>query len=144
MRWPLVRSSTRRILIGMVCGAGAGVLLHHAAFGGPQGPVEEADWSWRVAAFAGIVAVLGGIAGGILRASGWAMFAGGLIGAILVGLGGVVATRHLKGLVYSLLGAPVGAIIVFCMNSAERWKKPVGRASVPPASAGVWDDELDR
>src|SRR5262249_47314329 len=81
MRWALVWSSIRRILIGMVCGAAAGIILHYAAFGGPQGPVEEANWSVRVAALASIVAVLSGIAGRVLRASGWAMFAGGLIGA---------------------------------------------------------------
>jgi hypothetical protein len=99
MRCPLVRFSVRRILVGVVCGAGLGVLLQYAAFGGPQGPVEAANWFVGVVAFASIVAVLGGIAGGVLRASGWAMFAGGIIGAILVGVGGVVATLHIKGLI---------------------------------------------
>ena len=40
---------------------------------------EEAHWLVTVVAFASIVAVLGGIAGGVLRAGGWAMFIGGLI-----------------------------------------------------------------
>ena len=144
MRWPLVRLSVRRILVGMVCGAGVGVLLHHAAFGGPQGPVEEANWFVRVVAFAGIVAVLGGIAAGMLKASGWAMLAGGLIGTMFVGILGVVATHHVKGLIYSFLGVPCGALVVYLYEVGRERTKPADKASVPPASAGVWDHELDR
>ncbi len=143
MRWRLVWFSGRRILIGMVCGAGAGVLLHYAAFGGPQGPVEERTWLVQVATFASIVAVLGGIAGGVLRASGWAMFAGGLIGAIPVGVAGVVATLHLKGLIYSFLGAPVGALVVFLHQLGREMPKPADMSYIPQASAGVSDKELD-
>jgi len=130
-------------LVGVVCGAAIGVVLHYAAFGGPQGPVEEANWHVRVAAFAGIVAVLGGIASGVLRASGWAMFVGGLIGAILVGVGGVVATHHLKGLVYSFLGAPFGALFVFLYEVGRGVAKPADKACVPQTSAGVWDSDQE-
>ncbi len=143
MRWPLVCFSVLRIVIGIVCGGGAGALLHYAAFGGPQGPVEEANWFGGVVAFASIVAVLGGIASGVLRPSGWAMFVGGIIGAILVGVAGVVATQHPKGLIYSFLGAPVGALLVFLYEFGREVAKPADKASVPPASAGVWDKELD-
>ncbi len=144
MRWPLVRFSVRRMVVGVVCGAGLGILLQYAAFGGPQGPIEEANWFVGVVAFASIVAVLGGIAGGVLRASGWAMFAGGIIGAILVGVGGVVATLHIKGLIYSFLGAPFGALLVFLYEVGREVAKPADKACVPPASAGVWDHELDQ
>lgn len=144
MRWPLLWFWVRRILIGMVCGAGAGVLLHYAAFGGPQGPVEEANWTVRVVGFASIVAVLGGLAGGTLKASGWAMLAGGLAGAILVGVGGVVATHHLKGLIYSFFGAPCGALVVYLYEIGREGTEPADKAWVPPAPGGVWDNELDR
>lgn len=135
MRWSLVR----RILIGMVCGAGVAVVLSYTAFGGPQGPVEEATWFLSLVEFAGIVAVLGGIAGGVLRPSGWAMFAGGIVGAIVVGLLGVVVTRHLLGLSYSLVGAPLGALLVFLVGIRREAGKPV----VPAAADGVWDKEFD-
>jgi hypothetical protein len=128
----------------MVCGAGAGVLLFYAALGGPQGPIEEANWFERVVEFACIVAVLGGIAGGVLSASGWAMFAGGLIGAIVVGVLGVAVTHHLKGLMYSLLGVPVGAVFVFLYGAGREEAKPAAKTSPPPTSAGVWDKEPDR
>jgi uncharacterized membrane protein (UPF0136 family) len=144
MRWPLVWFPVRRILIGIVCGAGAGFLLHYAAFGGPQGPVEERIWLVQAATFSSIVAVLGGIAGGVLRASGWTMLAGGLIGAILVGVAGVVATHHLKGLIYSFLGAPVGALVTFLYQVGRKIPKRADKACMPPASAGVSDKELDR
>ncbi len=139
-----IRFPIRRILVGIVCGAGVGVLLHFAAFGGPQGPVEEANYSVWVAESAGIVAVLGGIAGGVLRASGWAMLAGSIVGAIVVGVGGVLATQHIKGLVYSLLGVPFGALLVFLYGVVRESAKPEDKAGVPPASAGIWDRELDR
>jgi hypothetical protein len=97
----------------------------------------------RVVAFASIVAVLGGIAGGVLSASSWAMFTGGLIGAILVGVGGVLATHHLKGLMDSILGAPLGALLVFLYGVGREVAKPAGKACLPPVSSGVWDNELD-
>jgi hypothetical protein len=72
------------------------------------------------------------------------MFAGGIIGAILVGVGGVVATLHIKGLIYSFLGAPFGALLVFLYEVGREVSKPADKACVPPASAGVWDHELDQ
>ena len=67
----------------------------------------------------------------------------GLIGAILVGVAGVVATQHLKGLIYSFIGAPVGALVVFLYEVGREMPKSADKACVPPASAGVWDKELD-
>jgi hypothetical protein len=94
--------------------------------------------------FACIVAVLGGIEGGVVSASAWAMFAGGLIGAIMMGVVGVALTHHLKGLMYSILGVPVGALFVFLYGAGREVAKPADKTRVPPASAGVWDKELDR
>src|SRR4051794_9045038 len=102
----------RRMLVGMACGAGVGVLLYYAVNGGKKEGVGAANESREVVATAAIMAVLGGVAGGLLRASGWAMFAGGIVGAIVVGVGGVAATHHLKGLIYSCIGAPFGALLV--------------------------------
>jgi hypothetical protein len=143
MPWPLVWFSIRRILIGMVCGAGAGVLLVYAGFGGPQGPVEEANGFVRVLAFVTVVAVLGSVAGGALKASGWAILAGGLIGAILAGVADVRATQQVKGVFYSFLGAPVGALVVVLYEVSRELSKPAEKACVPPVSAGVWDKDLD-
>ena len=72
------------------------------------------------------------------------MFAGGIIGGLVVGVGGVVATCHLKGLIYSFLGVPLGALIVFLYGAGHGVAKPADKAKIPTASAGVWDNELDR
>jgi hypothetical protein len=136
--------SVRGMLVGMACGAGVGVLLYYAVAGGPKDAVGAANESREVAACAGIVAVLGGIAGGVLRATGWTMFAGGVIGAVVVGIGGVVATHHLKGLVYSFVGVPFGALFVFLYGVGHKMAKPAVRACVPPVSADAWGGELDR
>ncbi|QEH36050.1 hypothetical protein OJF2_46080 [Aquisphaera giovannonii] len=144
MRWHRLSMSVRRILVGMVCGAVVGVLLKYAAYGGPQGPVEEAKELATVAGFACTVAVLGGLAGGMLTASGWVVFAGGIVGAVVVGLLGVVATHHLKGLIYSVLGGPLGALFAFVHVVNCRTEKPSDLTKVSPPSAGIWDDELDR
>jgi hypothetical protein len=80
--------------------------------------------------FAGIMAVLGAVASGFLSATGWAMLAGGIVGAIVTGMVGVVATFHLKGLIYSFWGAPVGAWLVYqCWLGHER-KSPTIKARV--------------
>lgn len=144
MQRPRVWLSVWRILVGMACGAGVGVLLKYAAFGGPQGPVEKANEFVTVVGFAIVVAVLGGIAGGVLRASGWAMFAGAIVGAIVSGVLGIVATLHLKGLIYSIIGGPLGALVVFLYGVGREAAKPAVQTRVPPTSAGIWDNELDR
>jgi hypothetical protein len=136
--------SVRRILVGIACGAGVGILLRYAAFGGPQGAVEEANEFVTVVGLASIVAILGGITGGVLRASGWAMFAGAIVGAIVLGLLGVVATLHLKGLIYSIIGGPLGALVVFLFGVGREAAKPVVQTRVPITSAGIWDNELHR
>lgn len=107
----------------------AGVFLLYAAFGGPQGPVEEAGWSVRVTGFAAVGASLGGISGGAWRASGRAMFAGGILRAILAGAVGVVATRQPNGVIYSFLGALFMALYETSRRSSRSSGK-AGRGSM--------------
>jgi hypothetical protein len=140
-----MRLSIKGSLIGIVCGALFGLLFCWAtAERLPEGNVGAAQEPWRVAAGAGILAVLGGVAGGILRASGWAMFAGGVLGALVTGAFGVVSTMHLKGLVYAPIGVPVGAVLVYLYGVNHEGAKPSGNASTLPGSVGVWDNDLDR
>jgi hypothetical protein len=84
-----------------------------------------------------LFAALGGLAGGFLRVRSLALFAGGIIGAIVFGVCGVMVTLHPKGLVYAALGAPIGAVFAFAYGADHKGARP-------PASDGVWDDELDR
>lgn len=130
--------SFRRMLIGVVCGAGIGFLLAYAVV------VDPSEKFKVYVAFACVVAVLGGAAGGLLKAAGWAMFAGAIIGAIAVGIFGVVATFHLKGVIFAFVGAPMGALVVFVYGISHEVGKPWDKTCVPPASGGVWDRELDQ
>ena len=59
------------------------------------------------------MAVLGGLAGGLLSRDGWKTLAGAVLGAIAAGLFGVVTTLHLKGLIYSFVGVPLGTLAVY-------------------------------
>ena len=67
----------------------------------------------NLAAIAACIAVLGGLAGGYLSRDGWLLLAGSVAGAIAVGTMGVLGTMHLKGLMYSIIGAPIGAVAVY-------------------------------
>jgi hypothetical protein len=72
-----------------------------------------ADEIRALSAFAAIVAILGGLASRLLSRDSWRLFGGAVAGAILFGLLGVVATQHILGLSYSLLGVPLGAVAVY-------------------------------
>jgi len=133
---------TRRILIGLACGAVTGVLLKYAAYGMPQGPLEEANEFANVMKLAGIVAVLGGVAGGALSASGWRMFVGAAVGALVFGISGAMGRLHLKGFIYAFLGGPIGALVVFLANSAREeaaGRGPTAAGPVPPKHASGSD-----
>jgi hypothetical protein len=90
------------------------------------------------------MAVLGGVASGFLSRTGWAMIAGGIIGAIVVGLFGVLATLHIKGLIYSFLGAPLGVFLVLLYRLEYEKVKPVQKEPASKSQPGAWVDELDR
>jgi hypothetical protein len=94
--------------------------------------------------FAGIMAVLGAVASGFLSATGWAMLAGGIVGAIVTGLLGVVATLHLKGLIYSFLGVPLGAWLVLQYRIGRESQTPIVKGHALPGQSGVWDADLDQ
>jgi hypothetical protein len=130
--------------IGMAGGVGLFILLAHLFGGGPgrtaSGGTDSRAW-WVTAA---VFAALGGLAGGFLTRRSWALFAGGIIGAIVTGGCGVVATHHLKGLIYSIFGGPLGAFCVYFYAVDPEVAKPSGKTSAPRASVGVWDSDLDR
>jgi hypothetical protein len=145
MRASRVRFSVKGMLIGMVCGALVGVLIYFVSRVSPPKNTPGAALQEFVTAaeHAGIMAIIGGLAGGVLQASGWAMFVGGILGALVFGIFGVVLTFHLKGLVYSILGAPVGAVLVYIDGVSHEIAKPSDNANGSPKSAGVWDREMD-
>jgi hypothetical protein len=108
------RFSGRGLLAGMAVGAMLGVLLGLAMAEWPRPAYwTVADEIRGLSAFAAILAVLGGFAGSLLSRDSWRLFAGAVVGASLFGLLGVVATRHILGLSYSLLGVPLGAVAVY-------------------------------
>jgi hypothetical protein len=94
------------MLVGAACGAAIGFALYYVV----ARPTK--DEPGLAVAFVSIVAILGVVASQCFSATGWAMLAGGFLGAIATGLLGVVATLHLKGLVYSFIGVPIGAVFV--------------------------------
>jgi hypothetical protein len=133
------------MLIGMGCGALLGVLYCLASReGGPRDGGRASEEFKGMAEFTAIVAVLGGVAGATLRSAGWAMFVGGIFGAIAVGICGIVVTHHLKGLIFAFIGAPLGAILVYLYGIGHQTAKPSDKARVSPAQSGFWDGELDR
>jgi hypothetical protein len=132
-RWHPVR----RILVGAAGGAALGFVLPHVLG-------ENAQALAVRIAFTVIMAALGASAFAFLSATGWAMLAGGLVGSVAAGLLGVLATLHLKGVIYSFLGAPVGAIWVLLHRLGREGRKPPDTAVASPARPGVWDAELDR
>ena len=71
------------------------------------------------------------------------MLAGGIVGAIVAGLLGVAATLHLKGLIYSFWGVPLGAWLVLQYRIGHKSKTPVVKAQARPGQSGVWDADLD-
>jgi hypothetical protein len=122
-----------------------GVLLGLAMSEWPRpASMTNADQVRFLVMFAGIVAILGGLAGGLLSRDGWQMLAGAVAGAIAVGLLGVVVTLHLKGLIYSIVGGPLGAVAVYLHFLTRESPASMARAKALPRGEGVWDRELDR
>jgi len=126
-----------RISAGAACGAILGYCLPPVL--GPNARDPQLP-----IVFAGIMAVLGAAASGFLSATGWAMLAGGIVGAIVTGLLGVAATLHLKGLIYSFWGAPLGAWLVLQYRLGHETKTPTVKAQALPGQSGVWDADLDQ
>ena len=139
MRMLRVWFTVWRMLLGAACGAAIGFALIYAVI-----RPTATDRPSSVVAFVGLMAIVGAVAAGFLSATGWAMLAGGIVGAIATGLCGVVATLHLKGLIYSFIGAPFGALFVFLYRLEHGAAKPSDKAKAPSAQSGVWDGELDR
>jgi hypothetical protein len=136
--------SGRGLLVGMAAGAMLGMLLGFAMSERPRPAVVTIDGEVRAfVMFAGIMTVLGGLAGGVLSRDGWEMLAGAVFAAIAAGLFGVLATLHLKGLIYSLVGVPVGALAVYFHRTSKQDAK-MTRTQTLPTSDGLWDREMDR
>ena len=139
------RPSGRGLLWGMAAGAMLGVLLGLAMSEWPRPAyMTIADQVRGLVMFAGILAILGGLAGGLLSRDGWRMLAGAVAGAIAVGLLGVVVTLHPKGLIYSIVGGPLGAVAVYLFFLPQESPVSMAKAKAPPRAEGVWDRELDR
>jgi peptidoglycan/LPS O-acetylase OafA/YrhL len=126
-----------RIFAGAVCGAVLGYCLPRVLGPNAKDPTLPI-------VFASIMAVLGAVASGFLSGTGWSMLAGGIIGAIVVGICGVLATLHTKGLVYSFLGAPLGAFLVLLYRLEHEKAKAAQKKPPSKLQPAVWDDELDR
>ncbi len=88
--------------------------------------------------------ILGGLAGGLLSRDGWQMLGDAVLGAIAMGLLGVVATMHLKGLIYSIIGVPLGAVAVYLHLLTRESHVSTANAKTLTRTEGVWDQELDR
>ena len=127
--------TVRRMLVGAVCGGAIGFPLYYVVY-----RPTAADDPGLVVAFVGYMAVLGSVAAGFLSATGWAMLAGGIVGAIATGLWGVVATLHLKGLIYSFVGAPFGVLFVLLYRLEYEAAKPSDKARASQAQSGVWGE----
>ena len=98
----------------------------------------------NLAATAAFIAVLGGLAGGVLSRDGWLLLAGSVAGAIAVGTMGVLGTMHLKGLMYSIIGAPIGAVAVYLFLLNRESQVPTAKAEPLPQGNRVWDRDLDQ
>jgi hypothetical protein len=134
---------------GLLCGTAAGAML--GVFLGlamserlTPASMTITDRVRGILMFAGIVAFLGGIAGGFLSREGWQMLAGAVVWAISIGLLGVVATLHFKGLIYSIFGGPLGAVAVYLFLLSRQSPTSTAEGRSPQRPAGVWDRELDR
>jgi hypothetical protein len=144
MRKPGVRLSLRGMLIGMACGAVCGAIYCFALSERPMDETLAAREFRGMTILIAILVAIGGFAGGVLSPSGKAMFAGGIVGAVVVGIFGVVATLHLKGLIYAFIGAPIGAVLVYLYGVGHEVAKTSGKTPSPQGSADVWDSDLDR
>ena len=138
MRMTRAWFALRRVLIGANCGAVIGFALHYLVVE-PQG---SHDPNLGIA-FVAIVSTLGALAGGFLSTTGWTMLAGAFVGGIVAGLCGAALTLHISGLIYSCMGAPIGAVAIFLLWPEQNARNLSPGASASPAQSGVWDRELD-
>jgi hypothetical protein len=132
-------TTVERMLVGTASGAAVGFALYYVVARPTTG-----DEPNLAVAFVSIVAILGGLAGGLVSREGWLMLTGALVGAIAVGLLGVVATLHPKGLIYSIFGGPLGAVAVYLYFRAIESPVPTAKAKALPRTEGIRDRELDR
>jgi hypothetical protein len=123
-----------RILAGAAGGAAMGCVL-------PYDLGQNAEEPGLVALFAGILAIVGAVAIGFLSSTVWARVAGGIVGAIATGLLAIVATFHLKGLIYSFFGAPFGALAVLLYRQGQSERGPAAGSTgedEPPPRPSRW------
>jgi len=129
----------------MAGGAMLGLLLGLAVSERPRPAyMKLADQVWGLIIGSAIVAILGGLAGGLLSRDGWQMLAGAVVGAIAMGLLGVLGTGHLKGLMYSIFGGPLGGMAVYLHFLTRPPPAPTAKAKALSRAEGVWDRELDQ
>jgi hypothetical protein len=139
------RLSWRGLLVGIAGGAILGFLLGVAMAEWPMPAfMTIADQFRGIAGFAALVAILGGLAGAVLSRDGWQMFAGGVVGAIAMGLLGVLGTGHLLGLTISIIGGPLGALAVYLHFLTREPPAPIAKSKAMARSEGLWDREIDR
>jgi hypothetical protein len=126
---PLVSFRALRMLVGATCGVALGFSLLYLL--GNRAPTK----SDPALAFVGFMATLG-VVFGILSTREWAVLCGGIVGAIVMSLIG--------GLLWSFIGAPVGAFAVFLCRLSRPAVNPLDQARTLQPQSTVWDDELDR
>jgi hypothetical protein len=129
------------LLIGLACGAILGATFAYLFVYSPH--PRDAHGAFVLTC---IAAVLGGVGGGFIGRTGWMMIGGALIGWVIVGIGFVLAYRHIKGMIYgALFGAPLGAFLGFFhglrQEESARCSKP--KAAQSSSAASVWDREID-
>ncbi len=127
----------RRMIAGLAAGGGIGVLLVYGLRGSSPHELRA------IVVLIGVLSFLGAAAGGFLKKSSWILFTGGVIGALVMGIAGVIATLHPKGLIYSIFGGPLGVVIVFLSGLNREGKDTSDNTSVSAPGSGVWDRELD-
>jgi len=137
------RFSFRRMVLGMAFGAVLGVFLYYLLFRDTRVRIIVADEVRAAVSLSSILAVLGGVAGSFLKKSGWMLFAGGIVGAIVTGVIGVIVTLHPKGLIYSIFGGPLGVVIMFLHGINHEVTNSSRNTFVSASTSGVWDRELD-
>jgi hypothetical protein len=108
----------------------------------------ELDRDSRLAlSFVAIMAALGALVAGCLSRIGSAMLAGAAGGALMAGLFGAILTMHPKGLIYSFIGVPIGAVVMMFYQLEHVPPRSSHRSRRPPApspkKSALWDRKLD-
>ena len=129
------------MLIGLVCGAILGATFA-ILFVYSSHPTDAHD----TIIISCIAAILGAVGGGFLGRTGWTMIGGAMVGWIIVGMGFVLAYRHIKGMIYgALFGAPLGAVFGFVhgLRQEKATKPPKPKVAESSLPLGVWDRQID-